>query len=213
MSHTIRRMQRDDGTVITIVPDEVESYWKRGRLPTPMEQADELILWIGDNQLDYTTGVEKHPLYIDAWLGSALSSRGKADGLDWLVSEIDRSNSTPLFNHIIDSGRAWFLLTMAGWEKYAALKQSKADSRIAFMAMKFGDSELEKVVDGSFRPAVAPRRSVMHDNSNHFICFMCLRLLGPKYAPDVGRRRHRAASYFSFADECDIFTIRLDGKN
>jgi hypothetical protein len=47
----------------------------------------------------------------------------------------------------------------------------------------------------------------------HFICFMCLRLLGPKYAPDVGRRRHRAASYFSFADECDIFTIRLDGKN
>ena len=47
----------------------------------------------------------------------------------------------------------------------------------------------------------------------HFVYFMCLRLLGPKYAPDVGRRRHRVASYFSFADECDIFTIRLDGKN
>jgi hypothetical protein len=47
----------------------------------------------------------------------------------------------------------------------------------------------------------------------HFVYFMCLRLLGPKYAPDVGRRRHRAASYFLFADESDFFTIRLDGKN
>ena len=47
----------------------------------------------------------------------------------------------------------------------------------------------------------------------HFVCFMWFRLLGPKCAPDVGRRRNRVASYFSFADECEIFTIRLDGKN
>jgi hypothetical protein len=33
------------------------------------------------------------------------------------------------------------------------------------------------------------------------------------FAVLVGRRRHRAASHFSFADESDIFTIRLDGEN
>ena len=47
----------------------------------------------------------------------------------------------------------------------------------------------------------------------HFVYFMCLRSLGPKYPPDVGRRRRRAASCFLFADECDIFTIRLDGND
>ena len=47
----------------------------------------------------------------------------------------------------------------------------------------------------------------------HFVYFMCLRLLGPKYAPDIGRRHHRAANYFLFADESDIFTIRLYGKS
>jgi hypothetical protein len=149
MSHTIRRMQRDDGSVVTIVPDEVESYWKRDRLPTPMEQADELILWIGDNQRDYITGIEGHSLFID-WLGSALPGN-----LEWLVREIDSSNPVRLFKHTVDSKKAWFLLTMDGWKKYAALKQTRADSRIAFMAMKFGDAELDIVVDRCFRPAVA----------------------------------------------------------
>src|ERR1700728_3417323 len=45
MSHSIRRMQRP-GQQITILPRQVESYWSGGRLPTPNEQADELILWI-----------------------------------------------------------------------------------------------------------------------------------------------------------------------
>jgi hypothetical protein len=48
---------------------------------------------------------------------------------------------------------------------------------------------------------------------HHFVYFMCLRLLGPKYAPDVGGRCHRAAACFLFADGCDILTIRLDAKN
>jgi hypothetical protein len=42
---------------------------------------------------------------------------------------------------------------------------------------------------------------------------MRLRLLGAKYAPDIGRRRRRGAACFLFADGCDIFTIELDGKN
>jgi len=48
---------------------------------------------------------------------------------------------------------------------------------------------------------------------HHFVYFMCLRPLGSKYAPDVGGRCNRASACFLFADGCDIFTIRLDGKN
>jgi hypothetical protein len=46
------------------------------------------------------------------------------------------------------------LLRMAGWERYHALKRAETVSRTAFMAMKFGDEELNHVIDHCFRPAV-----------------------------------------------------------
>jgi hypothetical protein len=45
-------------------------------------------------------------------------------------------------------------LTMRGWEKYAELKEIRTGSRTAFMAMKFGDPQLDQVVDAYFKPAV-----------------------------------------------------------
>jgi hypothetical protein len=48
---------------------------------------------------------------------------------------------------------------------------------------------------------------------HRFVYFMCLRLLEPKYALDVGGRCHCAAAGFLFADGPDIFTIRRGGKN
>jgi hypothetical protein len=46
-------------------------------------------------------------------------------------------------------------LTMAGWEKHEELKKTTVESRTAFMAMKFGQSDLNRAVDECFRPAVA----------------------------------------------------------
>jgi hypothetical protein len=50
MSHTLRRMQRPDQKHFHIIrDDELPTFWSEGRLPSPLEQADNLILWIGDN--------------------------------------------------------------------------------------------------------------------------------------------------------------------
>ena len=46
------------------------------------------------------------------------------------------------------------LLTMDGWERFEALRKARIDSRIAFMAMKFNVTELDRAVDECFRPAV-----------------------------------------------------------
>ena len=43
---------------------------------------------------------------------------------------------------------------MLGWEKYGQLKEVRSNSRTAFMAMKFGDAQLDHAVDACFRPAV-----------------------------------------------------------
>ena len=157
MSHTIRRTQRrGQQDIITIHPTTVDTYWSRGHLPTPKEQADDLILWVGEHQPDNATGALTRELALDAWIGAALPrAAGEARGLRWLLREMEPNPAVPrLFSYHVANGDAHFQLTLEGWERYAALKQTQKDSRTAFMAMKFGDAELNEVVDRCFRPAV-----------------------------------------------------------
>jgi hypothetical protein len=156
MSHTIRRIQGPGPRVITIHPNTLETYWRRERLPSAKEQADELILWIGDNQPDNATPVTTDEMSLDAWIGTALpKSPGAASGLRWILAAMEPNAASPnLFLHNLIGGRATLQLTMAGWERYAALKRVQNESRTAFMAMKFGDVELDNVVNQCFRPAV-----------------------------------------------------------
>jgi len=44
---------------------------------------------------------------------------------------------------------------MAGWKRYERLKKTTVESRTAFMAMKFGQVDLNRAVEECFRPAVA----------------------------------------------------------
>jgi hypothetical protein len=51
MSHTLRRAEARQGSSVHIIAsDELPSYWARHRLPSTQEQANNLVLWIGDNQ-------------------------------------------------------------------------------------------------------------------------------------------------------------------
>jgi hypothetical protein len=158
MSHNIRRRQREDGNHPQISPEQMESYWSRGRLPMAQEQADDLILWIGDNQRDNATSAKSSELALDAWIGSALpqvSNSANAAGLRWLVSALETNPRSPKFfvcNYL--SGVATFQMTLAGWKEYAALKKVRKESRTAFMAMRFNKPELQNVVESCFRKAV-----------------------------------------------------------
>jgi hypothetical protein len=57
-------------------------------------------------------------------------------------------------NNASQSGPNRLLLTFEGWQRYEELKHKMVESRKAFMAMKFGDGELDRVVDECFKPAV-----------------------------------------------------------
>jgi hypothetical protein len=47
-----------------------------------------------------------------------------------------------------------FSMKLPGWARYEELKKTNPDSRRAFIAMKFGDEELNRVVAECFKPAV-----------------------------------------------------------
>ncbi len=151
MSHALRRMQRKSGEPIEIFETDLDSYWKHDQLPTPQQQAQSLVLWIGDHQSSPAEPIEILPEPLAAWLGVALSNRGTNSNLDWLLSEMEER----LFRqHRRPDGKLSFKLTMAGWQNYEELRRSQITSRTAFMAMKFGDRELDDVVNNCFRNAV-----------------------------------------------------------
>jgi hypothetical protein len=155
MSHTLRRMQRpEDGRLHVIQTDELPTFWRMDRLPTPMEQADNLILWIGDNQPAPSEWIYKARTVIAATVGLLITGNNDAGGGSWLNSQL-APKELYLLQPTSQPGRFKLQLTMSGWERYETLKRSIINSRTAFVAMKFGDPILDRVVDECFKPAVA----------------------------------------------------------
>lgn len=121
-------------------------------LPAPEALLDEAVLWIGRHskgvgqvfQIDYReyrailgTPDEQAFDFVAAWmLESGLFAGFKPAALS--PEPIPLSNCT---------------LTPAGWTRYAQLNQSQA-LHYGFMAMKYGDPELDAVVEDHFVPEV-----------------------------------------------------------
>ena len=69
----------------------------------------------------------------------------------WLASSLSRD----LLALETEADQIAVSLTLAGWARYVALRQTASESRRAFMTMKFGDPQLNEVFDRCFKPAVA----------------------------------------------------------
>ena len=52
-------------------------------------------------------------------------------------------------------GAANVTLSFAGWGRYEELNRGGASGNVAFMAMQYDDSELDRIVEDHFRPAVS----------------------------------------------------------
>jgi hypothetical protein len=83
-----------------------------------------------------------------------ISANDDATGFAWLNTQLQLKNWYELTyrgNNVLALG-----LTMGGWERHEELKKTTAaESRVAFMAMKFGEADLNRAMDECFRPAVA----------------------------------------------------------
>jgi hypothetical protein len=154
MSHTVRRMQRADNSHLRIIDsEELPSFWSADRLPSPQQQADNLILWIGNAQATPLERAYAPRESLCALIGTAISDKQDRAGWDWLDEQLRDQNLYEAF-YTADL-QLGLRLTMPGWQRYAELKKTNAESRTAFMAMKFGDPTLQRVVAECFKPAVS----------------------------------------------------------
>jgi hypothetical protein len=131
----------------------LETLWKPA-LPTPHEQANSLLLWVGDNQISPEIPADFSLHAMSAWCGTYINTAEPFGGVQWLLAHLADAGLLEAWDR--QQGHVWaFRLTMAGWSKYSDLRRTVADSRTAFMAMKFGDAALNVAVDHCFKPAVA----------------------------------------------------------
>jgi hypothetical protein len=151
LSHLIRRQQPARGGAVQVPLDKLETWRLEDPLPSPSQQFDELILLIGDHQPSPAEAAPLQAHFVSAWIGCTIT-RSLNVGLGWLLQQ---PASEQLIEQRGDQGAAMLLrLTMAGWDRYQALRRAETVSRTAFMAMQFGDEVLNHVIDHCFKPAV-----------------------------------------------------------
>jgi hypothetical protein len=156
LSHAISKLAHA-GRWPLIDSDLIHNIIENTSSPTPLDQLDNLIIWLGSSQDDPGAHVDATP--------RAISATGAIDysGLAYVVAEAtgqhfvhadikvikDLSSRPP--EYLISPMR----LTMHGWRRFAEIQRGHTSSRRAFMAMQFGISELDLCFRDHFKPAVA----------------------------------------------------------
>jgi len=151
LSHLLRRQQRSPELFAGLPVHNLEEFRLDDPLPSPAQQLDDLVLWIGERQPSPAESIPFDPREIEAWIGARIIPNASSAGLSWLLRQqeaqiwIDQSEFTLSTQRL--------KLSMAGWMRYEELKRHKVDSRKAFMAMKFDKPDVEEAYRKCFQPA------------------------------------------------------------
>jgi hypothetical protein len=147
MSHNIRRARHTENKPPQISTNNAEGFWLGERLPTPQQQADDLILWVGHNQPAPDEFVECDISFLSAWVGASLKRpTTTGGGLHWLCTYLADAK---LLETTPKTQSAWQMrLTMRGWKTFAELKRQGAATSQAFVAMWFDETTEDAWTNG-----------------------------------------------------------------
>lgn len=155
LAHVVRRSNDADGQRPMIMTDWLRAHFEenRLRLPTPAEQATNIIRYIGDRTSDSGEPLDSAPASFFASVGAAsqdaamrivrqLIARGIMSGIE--ASHFGSPHETMDLD-----------LTLAGWELYEAERHGQVSGSHGFIALKFGDAELDPFLRDVIKPAIA----------------------------------------------------------
>ncbi len=151
ISYSIRKMYKKGEKYWPVIDDQLIKAILKNPLPNVAEQANNLIVWLAEN------GTQGEQHQIQPSTHQSIIGATTPDGIDvilkYLISEEFLEGS--LQGTFGGEGRALATLSFSGWQYYEQLKRGAVDSRKAFMAMEYDNTELDKIVDECFKPAVA----------------------------------------------------------
>ena len=134
-----------------LTSDLVDKIVRNTVLPRPLEQLDNLILWLGEKQPNMGASVDVTEDAIAAAGATDSASVGflfqQAANADLVTGVIERTEEG---SYLIQSMQ----LTLNGWARFEELRRVTSSSRYAFIALQFGDAELDSIVQEHFKPSV-----------------------------------------------------------
>lgn len=149
LAHALRRL--DSPSILDA--DALQALLAASALPPAEEQIDNLLLHLAAT----LRPGEARTLFareLKATLGSTTDDEAR-----WVLDEARGAGWIGSIGSVIPSTQGWSLeeatLSLKGWQRHAELLKSGAKSRHAFMAMKFGDAELDTLYRDHLEPAVA----------------------------------------------------------
>ena len=145
-SHAIRNLSAR-GTQVKVYSSDIDEFLK-GSPPSVMEQANNLLNHFAATAKEPGNTIRfTHPEEFTGVTG-ALSKEGVTALFEFLCESNFLKKQDSNLNAYAYS------MTVKGWQHYEELSKQAKDSTKAFMAMKFGEPELDTIVDDIFRPAV-----------------------------------------------------------
>ena len=162
ISHSIRRR-----SLLTKSRPEVTTSWidnvlEKASFPNPLEQSRNLILWAGDT-LKYKPDEWASIDFYRSEIATTIGSR-HGGGVNYVLCLLHDQKYLDLKCQMAQEGPiniTGFRMTYKGWEYFEEISRHAKDSRIAFMAMQFGNKKnggenyiVERAVNKCFRKAV-----------------------------------------------------------
>ncbi len=119
---------------------------------TPKEQANELLLWMGDYYIQ--PGMRINKKMEELW---SVTGSPNMNNLRYIINYLVSDGIFSSFdNRLLETENTLFgILSFKGWDRYYELKRSNKDSRLAFMAMKYGEEPLNTIHEEVIKAAVS----------------------------------------------------------
>jgi hypothetical protein len=144
-SHAIRRMFVEGNEPHLVNQAWLQSVWANEVLPRPQEQADIFLQYLGVAEVAPGDWVRCSPQHLGGILGTADKPEHKE--IEKFFYVVERLRSKKLVEQIPlpdSDGMISFRLSFDGWERFEELRRGSGDSRVAFMAMGYGNPQVDR---------------------------------------------------------------------
>lgn len=145
LSHHIRRSQREGDDWMQITNDLAKRV-AAGKLPNAAQQGDNLVQWLGVNSEAPGEFIQRPLDHWTAIVGTLI----KHDYVGFIGTALEHEDLL-IGNHTM--GFFNWCLSFQGWQRFEELQRGRADTNKAFMAMQYGEDQLDKVYRECFMPA------------------------------------------------------------
>ena len=141
-----KKLTSNEAKIFRITIQLLDSIRSEATLPSRMEQVENLIRFVGDNVSRSGNDAEVSVYKIHAIIGAP--NVNSAFSLIQDLKERSMIESNPI------SQRHYLNLTIDGWERYEEEKKGHFSGNYGFLAMQFGDKDLDSFVNEVLKPVV-----------------------------------------------------------